>query len=90
MTKPRQLRVNGEQMVLLPVAEYEKLLASRRQLGGQAARVRTLRDGLSELIDYLERLDRRIDLTGLSPETEDLAGDLRRRLDKVRRVTGLG
>ncbi|MFD5653998.1 hypothetical protein [Streptomyces sp. NPDC127039] len=45
--------------VALPVAEYEQLLASRRQMGGQSARIRTLSEKLrrtEQLLDDLEGL----------------------------------
>ncbi|MFF7802914.1 hypothetical protein [Streptomyces olivaceus] len=41
------------------MTEYEQLLASRRQMGGQSARIRTLREKLrrtEELLDGLEGL----------------------------------
>ncbi|MFF8732342.1 hypothetical protein ACF073_38650 [Streptomyces sp. NPDC015171] len=40
--QPRRITLGGREAVALTVAEYEQLVASRRQIGGQSARVRVL------------------------------------------------
>ncbi|MDT0464960.1 hypothetical protein [Streptomyces gibsoniae] len=39
---PRHITLEGREAVALTVEEYEQLVASRRQIGGQSARVRVL------------------------------------------------
>ncbi|MCX4743800.1 hypothetical protein [Streptomyces antibioticus] len=40
--QPRRITLGGREAVALTVEEYEALIASRRQIGGQSARVRVL------------------------------------------------
>lgn len=40
--QPRRITLGGREAVALTPQEYERLLASRRQIGGQSARVRAL------------------------------------------------
>jgi len=40
--QPRRITLGGREAVALTVEEYERLVASRRQIGGQSARVRAL------------------------------------------------
>ncbi|MFC8345123.1 hypothetical protein [Streptomyces sp. NPDC057280] len=40
--QPRHITLGGHEAVALTVEEYEQLIASRRQIGGQSARVRVL------------------------------------------------
>ncbi|MET9059002.1 hypothetical protein ABZX99_14405 [Streptomyces antibioticus] len=40
--QPRRITLGGREAVALTVEEYEALMASRRQIGGQSARVRVL------------------------------------------------
>ncbi|MFI7351582.1 hypothetical protein ACIBSR_35665 [Streptomyces sp. NPDC049936] len=57
--QPSRISVGGMEAVALPVAEYEQLLASRRQMGGQSARIRALSERLrrtEQLLDDLEEL----------------------------------
>lgn len=57
--QPSRITVGGVEAVALPVAEYEQLLASRRQMGGQSARIRALSEKLrrsEQLLDDLEGL----------------------------------
>ncbi|MCF2130935.1 hypothetical protein L1I79_31595 [Strepomyces sp. STD 3.1] len=57
--QPSRITVGGVETVALPVAEYEQLLASRRQMGGQSARIRALSERLrrtEQLLDDLEGL----------------------------------
>ncbi|MFC1406062.1 MULTISPECIES: hypothetical protein [Streptacidiphilus] len=44
--EPERIFRDGEELVLLTVEQYESLRASRRQIGGQANRVRRLRQDL--------------------------------------------
>ena len=48
-TEPRRVVVDGVDMVLLEVREYERLLAARRQAGAQAARIRSLRQQIEQM-----------------------------------------
>ncbi|WP_146214504.1 hypothetical protein [Streptomyces sp. ICBB 8177] len=51
--KPTRMRLNGREIVLLPQEEYERLDASRRQVGAQHTRLRKARqqlDTLEELV----------------------------------------
>ncbi|WP_031170424.1 hypothetical protein [Streptomyces durhamensis] len=40
--QPRRITLGGREAVALTLREYEQLVASRRQVGGQSARVRVL------------------------------------------------
>jgi len=40
--QPRHITLGGREAVALTVEEYERLIAGRRQIGGQSARVRVL------------------------------------------------
>ncbi|GHE08742.1 hypothetical protein [Streptomyces alanosinicus] len=40
--QPRRITLGGREAVALTLQEYEQLIASRRQIGGQSARVRVL------------------------------------------------
>lgn len=40
--QPRRITLGGHEVVALTPAEYEQLMAGRRQIGGQSARVRVL------------------------------------------------
>ncbi|MEU6164489.1 hypothetical protein [Streptomyces tanashiensis] len=83
------LRVDGEQMVVLPLQEYQTLLAGRRQLGGQSARVRKLRAVLTEVLEFLEALEERLHRAASDQEPEELAVELRQRVERARRISGL-
>ncbi|WP_416968031.1 hypothetical protein [Streptomyces sp. 4F14] len=50
--RPRRITLGGREAVALTVPEYERLIASRRQVGGQSARVRVL----GEQVRRTERL----------------------------------
>ncbi|MFE9287944.1 MULTISPECIES: hypothetical protein [Streptomyces] len=57
--QPSRITLGGAEAVALPVAEYEQLLASRRQMGGQSARIRALSEQLrrtEQLLNELEEL----------------------------------
>ncbi|MFD5764750.1 hypothetical protein ACFWIN_02860 [Streptomyces sp. NPDC127049] len=85
----RHIVVDGEELVVLPVHDFDNLLASRRQLGGQAARVRSLREGLNELIECLQTVEERLGSADPVPDHEDLAAELRRRVHRARKLTGM-
>lgn len=57
--QPRHITLGGREAVALPLEEYEQLIASRRQIGGQSARVRVLAaqaKRTEQLLCDLERL----------------------------------
>ncbi|WP_370665178.1 hypothetical protein [Streptomyces sp. IBSBF 2507] len=57
--RPRHITLGGHEAVALTVEEYEQLIASRRQIGGQSARVRVLAQQArrtAELLTELEQL----------------------------------
>ncbi|MFF4705620.1 hypothetical protein ACWC4D_22610 [Streptomyces sp. NPDC001288] len=57
--QPRRITLGGHEAVALTVREYEQLMASRRQIGGQSARVRVLAQQLKrteQLLGELENL----------------------------------
>ncbi|WP_033207501.1 hypothetical protein [Streptomyces bikiniensis] len=85
----RHLVLDGERVVVLSPSEFDKLLASRRQLGGQASRVRALRSGLRELVDRLESLEKR--LASADPaDTRGLASELGACLRHARKMARPG
>ncbi|MFI8371940.1 hypothetical protein [Streptomyces sp. NPDC085479] len=86
----RHIVVDGEEHVVLPRHDFDNLLASRRQLGGQAARVRSLREGLRELIDCLRELEERLEGSDPVPDREELSTEIRRRVHRARRLAGMG
>ncbi|MEV6400966.1 hypothetical protein AB0M39_40365 [Streptomyces sp. NPDC051907] len=53
---PRHVVVDGEPLVALEARDFENLIAVRRQLGGQGAKLRSLRCALVDLTDFLEEL----------------------------------
>ncbi|TVZ83215.1 hypothetical protein [Streptomyces sp. BK340] len=57
--EPRHITLGGREAVALTVEEYAQLVASRRQIGGQSARVRVLAQQVKRterLLDELEAL----------------------------------
>ncbi|MFJ2771051.1 hypothetical protein [Streptomyces sp. NPDC087300] len=64
--QPHHITLGGREAVALTVDEYEQLVASRRQIGGQSARVRVL----AQQAKRTERLVRE-----LEELVEDCAGD---------------
>ncbi|TBL45323.1 hypothetical protein EYA84_00650 [Verrucosispora sp. SN26_14.1] len=54
--RPRRATVNGEDLVILPVADYERLATARRQLGAREARFRGLTDQMRVLTDLLTEI----------------------------------
>jgi hypothetical protein len=63
--QPRHITLGGREAVALTVREYEQLIAGRRRIGGQSARVRVL----GEQVKRTEELLR--DLESLVAATED-------------------
>ncbi|MFE0176046.1 hypothetical protein ACFWZ2_27355 [Streptomyces sp. NPDC059002] len=64
--QPRHITLGGRDAVALTPGEYEQLVASRRQIGGQSARVRVL----AQQAKRTERLVRELELL-----IGDCAGD---------------
>ncbi|MER5525333.1 hypothetical protein ABT075_12110 [Streptomyces sp. NPDC002677] len=57
--QPRRITLGGHEAVALTVREYEQLIAGRRQIGGQSARVRVLAQQVKrteQLLNELENL----------------------------------
>ena len=52
--RPRQVVVDGKPMIAVPEKQFESLLAMRRQLGSQTAKLRMLRDTLTDLSEFLD------------------------------------
>ncbi len=57
-------------MVAQPAKEFENLLATRRQLGGQAAKLRILRDALVDITEFLDLVAEEIDGTAAAEPRE--------------------
>ncbi|MER5299516.1 hypothetical protein ABT039_08635 [Streptomyces lasiicapitis] len=99
---PQQIVVDGQPMIAVSVKEFEILLATRRQLGSQTARMRLLRDAVVDMTDYLDTLAETLDADPLpesqeapppsGPPRTDLAllTEIRRRAHQVRAITGAG
>ncbi|MFY1652920.1 hypothetical protein ACN27J_18775 [Solwaraspora sp. WMMB762] len=51
--RPRRTIINGEELVVLPVADYERLATARRQLGAREARLRSLTHQVRVLTELL-------------------------------------
>ncbi|MFG2797898.1 hypothetical protein [Streptomyces pseudovenezuelae] len=82
--QPRHITLGGREAVALTMEEYEQLIASRRQIGGQSARVRVLAQQAKRTEQLLNELD------SLVAKDAD-ADSLRRSLaDLVRRHRDLG
>jgi hypothetical protein len=56
--KPRRIRVDGDELVVLTGQVYENLASQRRQLGAQSTRIRALRTQLDQLGSFVDRLER--------------------------------
>ncbi|MFE4969367.1 hypothetical protein [Streptomyces sp. NPDC056660] len=54
--QPRRITLGGHEAVALTVREYEQLIASRRQIGGQSARVRVLAQQVKRTEQLLNEL----------------------------------
>ncbi|MFJ9820337.1 hypothetical protein ACIRU3_34720 [Streptomyces sp. NPDC101151] len=55
--QPRRITLAGREAVALTVEEYEQLIASRRQIGGQSARVRVLAHQAKRTEKLLQELE---------------------------------
>ncbi|SOE06862.1 hypothetical protein [Streptomyces sp. Ag109_G2-15] len=55
--EPRHITLGGREAVALTVEEYAQLIASRRQIGGQSARVRVLAQQVKRTERLLEELE---------------------------------
>ncbi|MFI8487835.1 hypothetical protein [Streptomyces rubrogriseus] len=90
--QPSRITLGGAEAVALPVAEYEQLLASRRQMGGQSARIRALSEQLRRTEQLLNELEELVTDPPSVPGTaaaEDEAARLRRAVaELVRRHRG--
>ncbi|MFG2658470.1 hypothetical protein [Streptomyces sp. NPDC048425] len=54
--QPRHITLGGREAVALSLEEYEQLIASRRQIGGQSARVRVLAQRVKEGEELLREI----------------------------------
>ncbi|MEV5930321.1 hypothetical protein ACPCSG_29575 [Streptomyces cellulosae] len=91
--KPRQVVVDGKPMIAVPEKQFESLLAMRRQLGSQTAKLRMLRDTLTDLSEFLDTVAEALDTadTDGSRETSSpLIAEMRRRARHARGVAGSG
>lgn len=59
--QPRRITLGGREAVALTVEEYEQLIASRRQIGGQSARVRVLAQQAKRTEQLLRELQTLVD-----------------------------
>ncbi|WP_392960438.1 hypothetical protein [Streptomyces sp. LN245] len=72
--RPRHITLGGREAVALTVREYEQLIASRRQIGGQSARVRVLGEQAKRTEELLRDLESLVAATEDScPERADTA-----------------
>ncbi|MFD4653074.1 hypothetical protein [Streptomyces sp. NPDC057889] len=55
--QPRHITLGGREAVALTLEEYEQLIASRRQIGGQSARVRVLAQRAKESEELLREIE---------------------------------
>ncbi|WFE66567.1 hypothetical protein [Micromonospora sp. WMMD714] len=60
---PRHLRIDDEDVVVLPAADYERLASARRQLGAREARNRSLTDQVKALSTLLTDIRQIVDST---------------------------
>ncbi|MBV7672893.1 hypothetical protein STHAL_25955 [Streptomyces halstedii] len=92
--------MDGEPMVAVSEKEYENLLAMRRQLGSQTARLRMLRDTLIDVGAFLDSVAEALG-GGIPPGTQEepsasgpppsrpaLVTEIHRRAHQVRSVIG--
>ncbi|MFC8854387.1 hypothetical protein ACFT5D_15190 [Streptomyces sp. NPDC057144] len=98
--KPQQVVMDGKPMIAIPEKHYESLLAMRRQLGSQTAKLRMLRDTLTDLSEFLDTVAETLGTAEPagsretpSPPTPSqpsspLIAEIRRRAQHIRAVTG--
>ncbi|MET8599666.1 hypothetical protein [Streptomyces althioticus] len=91
--------MDGKPMIAVPEKQFESLLAMRRQLGSQTAKLRMLRmlrmlrDTLTDLSEFLDTVAEALDTadTDGSRETSSpLIAEMRRRARHARGVAGSG
>ncbi|MET8983463.1 hypothetical protein ABZX85_48690 [Streptomyces sp. NPDC004539] len=80
--EPHRITVNGRPMVALSTRQFETLCAMRRQLGGQSARMRIMRDTLTDLGEFLDGLAETLDAA------DPRVTEIRRRAHQARSGTG--
>ncbi|MFJ6633448.1 hypothetical protein ACIQMR_18975 [Streptomyces sp. NPDC091376] len=101
--KPREVVVDGRPVIAMSEKQFESLLAMRRQLGSQTAKMRTLRDTLADLGEFLDSVAETLDADA-SPEPQEITSppsdpsrprpelvtEIRRRAQQARAITGAG
>ncbi|MET8684541.1 hypothetical protein ABZV77_10045 [Streptomyces sp. NPDC004732] len=55
--QPRHITLGGHEAVALTPQEYERLIVSRRQVGGQSARVRVLAQRVKQSEELLRQIE---------------------------------
>ncbi|MEV7505049.1 hypothetical protein [Streptomyces sp. NPDC093018] len=98
--EPQDVVVDGRPLVAVPAKDLESLLAMRRQLGSQTARMRALRDTLFDTVEFLEQLAEVLagerEPAPHEPHAElgaghaELVAGIRQRARDLRAVTGAG
>ncbi|MFH9068941.1 hypothetical protein [Streptomyces alboflavus] len=96
--RPQEIIVDGKPMMAVAVKEFESLLATRRQLGSQTARLRMLRDTLVDMTEFLDTLVEALDddtpprtpSSGPADTRPELVTEIRRRAHQMRAITGAG
>ena len=91
--KPQQVVVDGKPMIAIPEKQFESLLAMRRQLGSQTAKLRMLRDTLTDLSEFLDTVAEALgtaDSDGPRETSPPLIAEMRRRAQHARGVVGSG
>ncbi|NEE31709.1 hypothetical protein G3M53_40480 [Streptomyces sp. SID7982] len=91
--KAHDVMVNGTPMVAVTARDLDGLLATRRQLGSQNARMYRMKDVLAETAEFLETLAAELDGTGPSGvaaprDPRELAAEIRERIEGMRAVAG--
>ncbi|WP_203593578.1 hypothetical protein [Streptomyces sp. SID9124] len=84
--RPQPLRIvlEGVESVALSVGEYEQLLASRRQVGGQSARLRALGEKIRRTDQLLSDLRGLVDKPVEADDAESLRTAVAALLDRHR------
>ncbi|MFI1471080.1 hypothetical protein [Streptomyces wuyuanensis] len=99
--RTREVVVDGRPMVAVSAKDFESLLAMRRQLGSQTAKMRALRDTLLDMTEFLDGLAEEL---GGDPPAEPhdaspprprhgqaaLVAEIRQRARRGRAITGTG
>ncbi|MFD5653989.1 hypothetical protein [Streptomyces sp. NPDC127039] len=91
--KPRRVVVDGTPVIAMSEKQFEGLLAMRRQLGSQTAKLRMLRDTLTDLSEFLDTVAEALGTAepdGSHETSSPLIAEIRRRAQHVRAVTGAG